>query len=254
MFLAKGGEYPPCGMFNYKHFILFFVVIFCACCAVKFTKVKNKEEITKIIKKVTIFVWIMEILKIGFNFAESTVINLNKIIPLYYCSLLLYSGILSGFCKGVAKKMGDVFLATGAIIGGVVFIMFPTTSLPEYPAFHFISIHSFLFHGLMIYLGLLINKYKYIDLRASDIKYYAGLIFIICVGAYIVNCNFGSNLMFISRDFPGTPLEAIYKYTGKFFTVVMVIAQMTIPFYMVYGIKKIIDKIKCRIEREEELA
>jgi hypothetical protein len=106
----------------------------------------------------------------------------------------------------------------------------------------------------MIYLGLLINKYKYIDLRASDIKYYAGLIFIICVGAYIVNCNFGSNLMFISRDFPGTPLEAIYKYTGKFFTVVMVVAQMTIPFYMVYGIKKLIDKIKCRIEREEELA
>jgi hypothetical protein len=29
---------------------------------------------------------------------------------------------------------------------------------------------------------------------------------------------------------------------------------MTIPFYMVYGIKKLIDKIKCRIEREEELA
>lgn len=243
MFLSKVGEYPPCGMFNYKHFILFAVAIFGVFCALKFIKIKEKEDIKKIIRKITIGVWILEILKITYNIVEGNANNLNKVVPLYYCSLLLYSGILSGFCKGVLKKMGDVFLATGAIVGGLVFLIFPTTSLPEYPAFHFISIHSFLFHSLMIYLGLLIHKFKYIELKLSDIKYYACLIFLICIGAYIVNCKFGSNLMFISRDFPGTPLTIIYNATGKFFTIVMSIAQMTIPFYLVYGIKKVIEKL-----------
>ena len=162
----------------------------------------------------------------------------NKVIPLYYCSLLLYAGLMSSFGKGVIKKMGDVFLATGGIIGGIVFIIFPTTSLPEYPLFHFISLHSFFFHGTMIYLGLIVNKFKYVDVKFEDIKYYASLIFAICMAAYGVNRVFESNLMFISQDFPGNPISVLYNNTGMFFTPIMILLQMTLPFLMVYGVLK----------------
>ena len=134
--------------------------------------------------------------------------------------------------------MGDVFLATGGIIGGLVFIVLPTTSLPSYPMLHMVSLHSFLFHGTMIYLGVLINITNYIKLQLSDIKYFATLVGCICILAYIINKKFGSNLMFISQNFPGMPIEIIYNMTGRYFTLVMSLGQMVLPFYIIYGVLK----------------
>ena len=247
MFLSKPGEYEPCGIFNIKHLILFLITTTCIALAVKNTKAESREDIRKIIRNSTIIVWVLEILKIIFVISIGRGKELNKIVPLYYCSLLLYSGILSSFCKGKLQRVGDVFLATGGVVAGIVFIVFPTTSLPEYPMFHFISLHSFFFHGTMIYLGIIINKFKYIELKLSDLKYYAALIFIICLAAYIVNTNFGSNLMFISQDFPGTPISAVYQFTGMFFTPVMCLTQMTLPFLIVYFVLKSKEKYGIKV-------
>lgn len=135
-------------------------------------------------------------------------------------------------------------MATGSVIGGVIFLIYPSTSLPIYPVFHILSIHSFLFHGVMIYLGILVNKTKYIELKKDDIKYFASLIGIMCVTALIVNNFFNGNLMFISNDFPGTPLEILYKITdgGIIYSLIMIIVQMTLPFYISYYVVK---KVYC---------
>ena len=238
MFFAKSGVYNPCGIYNLKHLIIAIVTFTIIAIAVKNTKAKRSEDIKKIIKTATIVVWVLEILKIIFMFVTGQG-RPNKVIPLYYCSLLLYTGLMSSFGKGIIKKIGDVFLATGGIIGGIVFIICPTTSLPEYPIFHFISLHSFFFHGTMIYLGLIIYKFKYIDVKFEDIKYYASLIFAICMIAYGVNRVFGSNLMFISQDFPGNPISVLYNNTGIFFSPIMILLQMTLPFLMVYGVLRL---------------
>ena len=190
----------------------------------------------------------MEIFIIIFKLCTGDPRNVNNYVPLYYCSILLYAGTLSSCAKGKIKRMGDVFLATGGIIGGIVFILLPTTSLPAYPALHIVSLHSFLYHGIMVYLGLLVNITHYIEVVASDAVYFATLIGIICILAQIVNKIFDSNLMFISKDFPGTPITIIYKLTGKHFTAFMEIAQMFLPFYAVYGILKIRDKRKAKLQ------
>ena len=242
MFFAKAGEYEPCGIFTVQHFELIFITILEIIFALKNTVNKTKEEVKQIIKRCTIVMWILEVIMIIFKLCTGDVRNLNNYVPLYYCSLLLYAGLLSSFGKGKVKRMGDVFLATGGIIGGLVFIILPTTSLPTYPMLHMVSLHSFLFHGTMIYLGLLIDITKYIELQASDIKYFATLVGIVCVLASFINKKFGSNLMFISHNFPGMPIEIIYNATGKFYTLVMSLAQMTLPFYVVYGIIKLVNK------------
>ena len=244
MFFSRPGEYPPCGLFNIKHLILAistFLVIFIL---LKTIKINNKSQIKNIIRKTIIRILILEVIKTIFTISIGEGNTPNKILPLYYCSLLLYAGILSSFCKGKLQKIGDTFLATGAIVGGTVFLIAPTTSLPEYPMLHFISIHSFFFHGTMIFLGLLINKHRYIELKLSDIKYYALLIFIICMLALGVNIKFGSNLMFISQDFPGMPLSDVYHATGKWFTPLMIVVQMTLPYLIVYSINCICNKVK----------
>ena len=211
---SRIGEYNACGIFSIGHFCLIVITILGIFIALKMTVKKSKEDVHKIIKYVTIIAYILEVIKIIFNLKQDSFRAVNTYLPLYYCSILLYAGLLSSFAKGTLKRIGDVSLATGAIIGGIVFIIYPSTSLPTYPAFHFLSIHSFLFHGAMIYLGILVNITKYVELKKQDIKYFASLIGIMCVMALIVNKFFDGNLMFISKNFSGTPLELIYNISG----------------------------------------
>lgn len=236
MLFAKPGEYEPCGIFTKDHIALIIITTIGIAIALKNTIHKNKEEVKKIIKNCTLIMWILEFIIISFKLSTGDIKNVNNYVPLYYCSLLLYAGLLSSYTRGKLKRTGDVFLATGGIIGGIVFIILPTTSVPEYPAWHIVSLHSFLFHGTMVYLGLLINATHYIEIEKQDIKYFASLVGIICILSYIINQIFDSNLMFISKDFPGTPLHLIYQITGPFYTIIMSLTQMILPFYIMYEI------------------
>ena len=248
------GEYEPCGIFTTDHFILIGITIISIIIALKFTSNKSKEKVYSIIKKITIIMCILEVVKINFNLQQNSFRDVNTYMPLYYCSILLYAGLLSSFGKGALKRAGDVCLATGSVIGGIVFIIYPSTSLPMYPAFHFLSIHSFLFHGTMIYLGILINKTQYIELEQNDIKYFASVIGIMSIVALIVNKLFNGNLMFISNNFPGTPIEILYDLTngGIMYTLIMVLAQMTLPFYITYVIIKKIQSVRNLSELKEQ--
>lgn len=235
------GKYEPCGIFTKGHFILIGLTIISIAFALKKSINQKKEEVYNIIRKSTIIMWILEIIKIIFTISQNSLYDVETYLPLYYCSMLLYAGLLSSFGKGKLKRVGDVCLATGSIIGGIVFIIYPSTSLPRYPAFHILSLHSFLFHGTMVYLGLLMNITHYINLEKSDIKYFASLVMAMSIIALIVNNIMDSNLMFISKNFPGTPVEILYKITnGTFlFTLFMVAIQMTFPFYIPYYIIKL---------------
>lgn len=250
MFFAKPGEYKECGIFTIGHFILLALTLVGIKLAINHTNIKNKASIKRKIQIITVVVWILEIVKIIFNFCIGNGNNINTYIPLYYCSILLYAGIFSSIGKGAIKRIGDVFLATGGIVGGVVFLILPTTSIATYPIFHFISIQSFIYHGAMVYLGIIINKSKYIEIEQRDIIYYAGLLMFMCCTAFIVNNIFDSNLMFISKDFPNNPITIIYKLTGRFFPLLVSLVQITLPFYIILAIKKNIEKVESKEEKE----
>lgn len=236
MLFKSANQVVPCGMFSIGHLILFSITIISIAIALKYTKNIEQDKVKKIIKKSTIILWILEIIKIIFNIKNYGIKEVNKYVPLYFCSLILYAGILSGFCKGRLKKVGDVFLSTGGIIAGMIFLISPLTSLTTYPAIHFISLHSFLLHGTMVYIGLLMLITGYVKIEKNDIIYYFSLIVIISAIAYIVNGICGSNLMFISQNYPGTFIEIIYNISGKLFPIIMILAQATLPFYLVYAI------------------
>lgn len=245
MFFAKPGEYEAAGLYTIGHLVLFIITIIGIIIAIKFTKHKKDNEVKKIIQIVTVFIWILEIIKIIFNLAIGNGNNPNTYIPLYFCSLILYAGIFSGFCKGHLKRVGDVFIATGGLIAGIVFIICPSTSISTYPIGHLISIQSFILHGSMIYLGLLVNITNYVKIKPKDIIYYAGLMLVISFIALIFNNIFDCNLMFISKDFPGTPIHILYEISGSWFTFWMIVLQATVPFYVVMMILR--AKEKCYI-------
>lgn len=242
MFFAEPGEYEPCGMFTWGHALLLSITIIGIIIALHFSKKCNDEQVKKIIRRSTIALWIMEIVKIIFNLSVGLVNEPNHYIPLYYCSIILYAGVLSSCAKGVLKKVGDVFIAVGALIGGAFFLSCPNTSIAMYPLWHYLSIQSFIFHGTMVYLGILVHITNYVDLQLSDIKYYASIIFVMLVISYFTNKALDTNFMFISKNFPGTPVDVIYQLTGKAFTAVMCFLHMTLPFALVYPIRRLAVK------------
>lgn len=244
LFFAKTEECSACGLFGIEHGILNVLTILGIIIAFKSTKINQKEDIKRIILKSTIILWILEIAKIIFNIWVGNKNNLNTYIPLYYCSILLYAGILSGFCKGRVQRIGDVFIAVGGAIAGIIFIIFPTTSLQIYPMGHFITVQSFFYHGVMIYLAVLINQYHYIELEKKDIIYYASLVIVISLIALLINNLSGSNLMFISHNYPETGISYLYNLCGKYFTIVMILGQAIFPFYITYFLNKIMKAKK----------
>lgn len=236
-------ELTPCGMFTLGHLFLLLLTIYFIKFALNKTEHYSHDNVKKLIQKSTVLLWILEIIKIIYSINSFGLAEFNKYVPLYFCSLILYAGILSGFTKGKLKRVGDVFLATGSLVAGIIYLISPLTSLTTYPLYHFITFHSFFLHGLMVYLSLLIIKTKYITVELKDLKYFASLISIISIIALIFNRLTGSNLMFISQNYPKTFIEIIYNLTGPLFSLFMILVQATLPFLVVLAICK---KVKTR--------
>ena len=156
------------------------------------------------------------------------------------------------FGKGFVKRCGDTFLAVGSIIGGVMFLLCPNTSLPMYPFFHYITFQSFLYHSIMIYLGILVIMRGYVVLRAKDQIPYGTVVLIVGVVAYLVNSVLGTNLMFVSDNFPGTPVELVYRFTGRLFPLCMILIHIVPPFWVMYGISRLVEKRRRKAEKQQE--
>jgi len=111
-----------------------------------------------------------------------------------------------------------------------------------YPFFHYISLQSFLYHSIMIYLGILVLMRGYVVLSVRDQIPYGTVVLVVGVLAYILNSILGTNLMFVSDNFPGTPVELVYRFTGKLFPVCMLLIHIVPPFWLMYGISRCIEK------------
>lgn len=236
---AKSGVYTPYKMYSASHIFLIIVCAVAIIYALYQSRTKEKSDVYKTVRHLSVVLWILEIAKIIFNLCIGNAGNLNTYIPLYFCSITLYAGIFSGYCKGVLKKTGDVFLIVGGIVGGTAYILSPCTTAGIYPVFHFITIQSFLLHSIMIYLGILFIITDYTKLHARDIVYYTSIVTIVSIIAYIINKIFGSNLMFVSQSNPGTIVETVYNLNPKTFSFTITFWQAVPPFIVIYYISKL---------------
>lgn len=240
-FFADEGVYSPAGIPSVGYFTLMFSTFFCIATALNHTLQLSYEKIRHIIRWMTGILWTLEIIKICFRLHYGYEYNLNTWVPLYFCSITLFASLLSSIGKGIVQHIGDVFLCIGGLCGGICFLLYPATSLMSFPAWHFLSIHSFLYHGCMTYLGILLNRSGLVHLDWHDFKYYAFYVLFFCLIAQYLNQKTGSNLMFISNPLPGTMYNTVAKILGRFYTPAMIIIQMTVPFFVIMWFKNNTD-------------
>lgn len=229
-FFADEGVYPPAGIPSAGYFILIFLTIFIIGTSLHFTLRWSYADIRMLLRVIIITLWILEIIKIAYRWHYGYKKNLNTWVPLYFCSITLFAGLLSSFAKGIARHIGDVFICTGGLVGGVCFLMYPSTSLPQFPACHFLSIHSFLYHGCMTFLGILLNRSHMVNLTWHDMIYVFCYTVFFCLLALILNLKTGSDLMFLNQAFPGDLGRLTKKVFGKFYSLFMILVQSTAPF------------------------
>ncbi len=245
MFFDPPYANTPCGLYTAGHWILLAFTVLAIAAGLCACRHLGERGVRRVIRCSTALLWALEIGKILFVLLVTESRNPNEFIPLYYCSLVLYAGLFASLGRGAARRLGDVFLASGGVVGGVCFLLCPNTSLPRYPALHFISLHSFLLHGLMVFLGLLLLWRGGYRLKRRDAVWGISLISAMCLIAFTFNTVWDlthaefavANLMFMSKDFPGTPVSVLYRLCGPVFPVAMWLIQAFLPFFGMLGLQ-----------------
>ena len=237
-FFASGSEINPYRMFTGAHLFILAVCTFFIGVLYRRTRHNDRNYVLRIIRICSGVLWAMEIIKIVFELYAGNGGNPNKYIPLYYCSITLYCSLLSGYARGILKRVGDVFLVVGGIVGGIGYMVSPVTTSGVYPVFHFITVQSFVYHSIMIYLSILLITSGYVKLEYRDLKLYASTIVVMSIVAYNINKYLGTNLMFVSKNYPGTAIEVLYNVNPTFFSLNITLIQAVPPFWVVYSLVK----------------
>ena len=237
-FFAKEGVYPPAGLPSMGWFLLMVTTFLSIYHGLKRTAQCGHEEVRRILRRDAVMLWILELVKITYRFLTGFATNLNTWLPLYFCSITLYAIVMSCSKHPFIQHIGDVFITTGGLCGGACFLLYPSTTLLLFPTLHYLSIHSFLYHGTMVYLGILLSRSGTVNLQRSDLKYYMAFTGFFCLLALVINHKLGLNMMFISAPMEGTILGPISWLLDQIYTPVLVLVQMTVPFLVVLHIKQ----------------
>ena len=251
MFSPKG-TYSPVGLFTVQHIISIFICFFFISLVAGLTRKMSQKTYFKLLKIFAVIVTVLELVKIIWNLANGYT-QVNRWVPLYFCSLFIYSLWFTFFKNEFIKKLGLAYIAIAGIICGAIFIISPTTSFSDYPIFHFQCIYSMIFHSIMVYSGIMLfvtHAFK-VDLKAV-VKYciYCAIFMSI---ALVINVVCNGNLMFLSNPsvIPLPFLKDIYNFSHVIYTILIIVAHMLLGI-VVYGVSKGAELIAQSADEESE--
>ncbi|MBR5285666.1 MAG: YwaF family protein [Clostridia bacterium] len=245
-FYAPQGRFEPCGMFTIEHIV---TAIFCLL-AVMFALVfLNKKKVAetvniKIVRFFAVFLTILEVIKITHSFIYGD-LHLDAWFPLSYCGLFIYALWMAGYGKGKIKRCGAVFISYGCAFAGLMFLIFPTTSLMLFPIWHYFSIYSLLFHSVMMFIGtrLLITERKF-----NWATYFYYFIYVLFFAIISITMNYinGCNLMNLREPYniPIQLLQDIYNTFSPAYTIIGLIIYMLVPLLIAWIFGKFKEKKK----------
>lgn len=190
----------------------------------------SKKE--KLIKPLFITLWatmtVLEITKIIWESTTGNSVHLEVtgILPLYPCSLYMYTMPFAIWGKGKVKLSACSYLCTLGILGASVNFFYPMTVLYRYSIISFSAMHSMIYHSVMLFTAmvmLLSGYHRYT--RVTEIwQLFIPCIpsLILSIPANIVNYTFNADYMF----FRGTSafLPAIFGDMKKIWVTIIIYA------------------------------
>lgn len=226
-----------CGIFSMTHFIVIAIFFVSLIIAVYYSLRMSQKQVKKSLLIIAIIITVLEIIKICIRIYKKD--TLDSWIPFYFCSLFIYAIWFSFSKNEFIRNCGYSFMVFGGIFASISFIIYPSTSLMLYPVWHPGSLHSILYHWLLLYCGLMIVIKLYVP-KASHFFNYLVLTSLSCVLAIFINHFLGTNMMFLSNPFGLGFLTNILEYSKILYIFLVYFAQCVILYWLSFGIYKLI--------------
>ena len=260
-FFSEEGIGSTKGLFSIDHLIFTVLALVAVAISLYFSRKLTNEKIEKMVKVLFFVVVALEILKIIWNLTLRSDKSPNNWIPLYFCSLFSYALGFIAFGKGRLKEVGVLWIVYGQIIGALAFILYPSSSLEIQPLIHVLSIHSWIYHCLALYIGLLFiitgyyktynNKENNPTLRHDFLTYFISIM-IIELFVYILNLICHTNLMFLNEPGVVPILEIVLRVFGFFYPLIIGVVQASGTFFGGFLILKLITIIQNKKTKDGE--
>jgi len=221
--------------FSFEH-ILSIIIIFSIffLCLFKLKKLNTKYQ-SIIIKTCAIAVPVLEISH-NIWLAIYGGASFTELLSLHLCGMQMYFIPLAVFTKFLVFK--DFIFAT-SILGGIFAIIFPSGVTGNYPLWHFQTLQTFLYHGLLIFVPIAILVTT--DYKPTIKRFYKVFILFIFIASItlFVDLKFNENYLFLVTA-PDMPLLrniqitcGTYSYLiFTFFALLIICISIHLPFDM----------------------
>ena len=173
-------------------------------------------------------------------------------LPLHFCSIQIIFIIVAKFMKNEKKReVLLAFMAPTCVLGGIAALLLPsifTTTISVEQAFtSLVSYQFFIFHTMIISLGLIIVKSGYVDWSMKHFKntllivYFFGLISIYLnsifasptyVDGKLVSVDFWTNFFFTYQNPVGIKITEVWQWYLYLFILALVAAVLLLLFHL----------------------
>lgn len=240
-----------CGMFTPLHIMTVLVFFISLGVALYFSKKISEQQVKKLHFIIAVVVSVLEILKITLRICKGQ--WYDDWVPLYFCSLFIFAIWISLSKNEKLNKIGYSYITMGGILASLFFTFYPSTSLALFPIWHPASIHSFVYHWIMFYTGMLfLMKKQYTPTVKDALKYFI-FILIACVPSYFLNETLGTNCMFLRDAFKLPILDTILQKSKVLYMIIVIIGQSVVVYWLSYGVYKLVIYINKKLKEKNNV-
>lgn len=240
-------------LYSTQHIIyIFAVIIFSIAFGIAARKTDHKK-IETYLKILSVIAAVMEITKISwesyYDITTGRGFNYFGILPLYSCSLFIYTLFFAAWGKGTVKKSCLSFLSTICMVCGAIGVVY-CNGLNYYPFWTFGAFYSLFFHAAMFFNGFFLLTTNYYKPDWKDV-YFGWLPMVaLSVIALPVNYIIGSDYMQIYEG-SGVPLMSDLAVVLTKVGLRPVFSVLMLASYMILGaIVVAVCKVVSKLEKK----
>lgn len=178
-------------LFSVPHFIYIFLVVIIGPLICFLSRNVSHKKLDIYFKILSIIMIILEITKISwetyYDLKAGLGFNAYGLLPLYTCSLFIYTLFIAAWFKGIVRDYSLSFLTTIGLASGLIGVIY-CNGLNWYPFWTFGAFYSLIFHSTMFITGLLMLTTRYKKLEARDI--YRGWIPMVVLALIAIPINY----------------------------------------------------------------
>jgi len=159
-------------LFSTAHIVFIILAyVFTVVFGVAFRATKHRS-VDIFLKVLSIVMPVLEITKISwesyYDMTTGSGFNFGGLLPLYTCSLFIYTLLFAAWGRGRAKEYSLSFISTISMVSGAIGVVY-CNGLNFYPFWTFGAFYSMLFHSTMMFTGFFVLATGYKKLDVSDI-------------------------------------------------------------------------------------